>query len=85
MAWGDPLAEPNLFTQNSVHRHAERRRQMAPLFQWSTITQFEPLFDKLTGDLHCRLTELANAHQVTKISDWFHYYALDAIGTVTVS
>ena len=84
LAWGVPTDEQNLFSATNIIRHAERRRQTATLYQWSTLTAFEPQLDALTQGLLGHMTKLADSGRETQLNHWFHYYALDAIGTIAV-
>lgn len=79
-----PTAEQNIFSAQDISRHTQRRKQTASLYQWSTLFNFEPQLDALSEEILGRMSELADDGEVTEINQWFHYYALDAIGTIAV-
>lgn len=79
-----PTVEQNLFSAQDIPRHAERRKQTAPLYQWNTLFNFEPQLDSLSEQFLGRMSDLADSGEVTDLNHWFHYYALDAIGTIAV-
>ncbi|KAL8823490.1 MAG: hypothetical protein Q9191_005804, partial [Dirinaria sp. TL-2023a] len=82
--WSAPTNEPNIFAAVDIARHAERRKQTAQLYQWNTLSNFEPPLDKLTQELLCRLSDFAASGEVIELNHWFHYYALDAIGIIAL-
>ena len=79
-----PTAEQNLFSTQDISRHAERRKETASLYQWSTLFNFEPQLDALSEEFLGRISGLADSGEVTELNQWFHYYALDAIATIAV-
>ena len=79
-----PTAEQNIFSAQDIARHTERRKQTASLYQWNTLFNFEPQLDALSEEFLRRISGLADDGEVTEINQWFHYYALDAIGTIAV-
>lgn len=80
-----PTNEQNIFSAQDISRHAERRKQTAPLYQWNTLFNFEPQLDALSEEFLGRISNLADSGEVTELNHWFHYYALDAIATIAVS
>ena len=79
-----PTAEQNLFSAQDISRHAERRKETAPLYQWNTLFNFEPQLDALSEQFLERISGLADSGNVTELNQWFHFYALDAIATIAV-
>lgn len=84
LAWGVPTLEQNIFSVQNISRHAERRKQTAPLYHWNTLVNFEPQLDALSKDFLGRISDLADSGEITQLNHWFHYYALDAIATIAV-
>ena len=70
--------------RTDIHRQAERRKQTAPLYQWNTLSTIETQLKAPLQELLARLDELAESKEETELNLWFHYYALDAIGTIAV-
>ena len=80
-----PTEEQNIFSATNIHRQAERRKQTAPLYQWSTLSTIETQLEAPLQELLARLTDIAESKEETELNVWFHYYALDAIGIIAVS
>ena len=83
-ASGDPEREPNRFSHRDIQRHAERRRQTAPLYSMSNITKMELAVDKTTALFFDKISAFALSGQTVEMDRWCHYYAFDVLGEITV-
>lgn len=84
--WQTPNpAEWTLFSDQSISRHSENRRQYQSTYSMSSLISYEPYVDQCT-DLFCqRLQELANADMYVDMGHWMQCYAFDVIGIITFS
>lgn len=83
LSWAEASAEPNIFAAVDIARQTERRKQAAHLFQWSTLSNFEPQLGRLTQQFLNRMTDFAASAEVIELNHWIHYYASDALGIIT--
>ncbi|KAF5845957.1 hypothetical protein GGP41_008439 [Bipolaris sorokiniana] len=85
-AWSNPdPSQWSLFTDDSIRRHSENRRQYQSTYSMSSLVTYEPYVDECADLFSQRLGELASAGAYADMGHWLQCYAFDVIGLITYS
>ncbi|KAI3323954.1 cytochrome P450 [Xylariaceae sp. AK1471] len=85
-SWYDVWSSPgalNIFTDRSIQRHANARRQLQSTYSMSSLISYEPYVDQCSDIFSKRLNEMAKAGRPVDMGHWFQCYAFDVIGQIT--
>ena len=80
-----PGQELNLFAEPDVSRHDKRLRQVASMYQMSTVIGMEENVDRVTARFCERMKTFAQSRQQFDMTIWVYYYAFDVIADLAVS
>ncbi|EUC30064.1 hypothetical protein COCCADRAFT_104842 [Bipolaris zeicola 26-R-13] len=85
-SWSNPdTSQWSLFTDDSIRRHSENRRQYQSTYSMSSLVTYEPYVDECADLFSQRLGELASAGAYADMGHWLQCYAFDVIGLITYS
>jgi hypothetical protein len=73
----------SIFTDWSISRHANNRRQFQSTYSMTSLVSYEPVVDECMDLFAQRLEEFSSAGMAMDMSHWFHCYAFDVIGMMT--
>ncbi|KAL4892892.1 cytochrome P450 [Aspergillus ambiguus] len=82
--FGDPH-QANLFSEQSIQAHSQKRRRLAGAYSMSALVTYEESVDMCNATLCRRLAEFAETQTPINIPDWMQFYAFDVIGEITTS
>ena len=80
-----PGHELNMFAEDDILRHDERRRQVAFLYQMGAIVGMEKNVDRITVTFCETMKTFARSQQQIDMTQWFYFYAFDVIADIAVS
>lgn len=84
-AFGSPHPHTrDMFSEQDIKRHSEKRRAVASLYSLTTLLSYEPFVDAANARLCERLAFLSKEKQPISVPQWMQFYAFDVIGEITV-
>ena len=73
-----------MFTQRDIERHRQRKREVSSLYSNNSLYNLEKPVDRAIEALFERLYGFAETREVIDVFNWFHCFAFDSIGMLTV-
>ncbi|KAF1943495.1 cytochrome P450 [Clathrospora elynae] len=84
--WSNPhLDQWSVFSDQSIQRHSENRRQYQSAYTMSSLVSYESYVDECADLFSQRLQEVASAGVYADMGHWLQCYAFDVIGLITYS
>lgn len=82
VTWSSP-GQWSLFSDQSVRRHAQNRKQYQATYSMSALVHYEAFVDECADIFARRLSELSTTDIAVDMRHWFQCYAFDVIGMIT--
>ena len=73
-----------MFSQRDIERHRQRKREVSSLYSNNALYNLERHVDRAIEELFERLYDFAETGEVIDVFNWFHCFAFDSIGMLTV-
>ncbi|KAF5521032.1 Pisatin demethylase [Colletotrichum aenigma] len=73
----------NIFSEQSIKRHAHNRRFFAHAFSMTSLVNYEPYLDECGEIFSQRMLEFSKAGAPVDIGHWFQCFAFDAVAYIT--
>ena len=73
-----------MFSQRDIERHRQRKKEVSGLYSNNSLYNLEKPVDRAIEALFAKLSGFAKTDVVIDLFDWFHCFAFDSIGMLTV-
>ena len=83
--WDCQRQKPNLLTSLDIEHHAQRRRQVLPLYQIGALANIQWQVDGTLAIFLDKMAIFAQEGTVIDMTEWLQLYTFDTIGGSSVT